>query len=216
MIELIFLIISGVIVYSIFQSVLRGGDSDEKRIENPTLNESAANFSGSAAKLSEDILKSTKKYCDKKDFELKYCGWFKKFERSVSFSLDMAEKNAERESRFAVDPKLRKTYNEMAARFEAADAIRIRLEKPAPPPDLEWIKEGQPLEPQLSTDQEMRGLFIEVYQERFNRHNTFVKDVQKQLSQKPLVRKFFCESMNKVGLQEILKEYFPSSDSIRL
>jgi hypothetical protein len=215
MFEIFLLFCACVIIYSVIQGASRGKVSIEARKESPTLVETIAVAAGQFADNSRKFLDSTK-------FEIEYCGWFKTFERRVSFSLKSARGKLELEEQLDADPSLRHHFEQAMARYQKAEKDKHE----SMPESQAYARERQldqaafprinhPAPPSTDyRDPEKSKIQLQIYEKNLKSHQIFVNAIKKDLSLNHKLRKFFEESMILCQNEALIKIYFPDEVQI--
>ena len=218
MLEIIAVLVVGSLIYSTFQGVKRGKVTPEGRAANPTLLESIATATG-------ELATSMEKARAEQQFMIKYCGWFRRFERTVANNLKIAEAQVAHEK---FEDQLRASSQEdydffMAAKAESKatrDAYYAsRKQQPGNQltsrdsyslPDPVWLATGRPKAPAPTTDPDVTEMQNRIFAEQSARHRGFVADVRSRLQQAPQLRACFETSMQEQGYADLLRIHFPA------
>lgn len=210
MFEAIALLVAGAIVASVIQSTKRGRVSIEEKKNDPTLIESMTRFANEAADYSEKLHAKTK-------FEIKYCGWFKTFEQSVSSALEDAEYYANLKEELKDFPEsILDDYPELSVQYKKSiETLKEATQLPAsfseempPRTEPDWVRQGPPPAPKNTSHPEMDAIYREAYASRLKQHEEFLQETRDKLRRRPALHGFFHRDLAQGGLGKIYSDYF--------
>lgn len=200
MIEFILLVVVGIVVLSIVQSVKRGDNSTASIVRNPTIVEK---LHEEARKLEE----KTSEWSKQQKFDLEHYSWFRHVKRTINSSLEYARESSRFDQKLEQNHDLRRHYMELLEQSSEhqIDGVPSVLNAEF---KSDWLDSGPPPPPPSIEDPKEDRRRKEEYARQVSDHAKFLESVRDELRRTPGLQKHFLKSLDQVGLGAIGRDYF--------